>query len=473
MGKKTFRKAALWGLTVACAATATVGAVALGGGASADGGVTLVYGARAFSVTEDYNYLTDYAYANEATLTDAEKTMTGTLMKAKRTGTAAEGATFSVKETQTSDFSMDFRVFSRSSYQSGAYGTSTHWSDWAGIQSDDYNPYQDLKAVDFTFTSVSDPTQSFTLHLRGSYAYFAHQVGAYVSVNGVSTIGTDIYGVKGIPQTSFSNKYWNWGAEYTTDYNSLNFDLASGEISVNGVSVYTLATSDLENYSDDGYTVSVQYADVTANDVTGNELALAFATAETTGDSYYGPLSETFTDLSADIPQGTYDLRYSATTVNGHTFHEQFTGYSAWSEMYIGNIGYKEGVGEAYEREAQMLVYSVNGQTTVGLESVTGSTLVYNGNEFTSTQDYTYADYQYANENTLTSAETGLTGALMKAKRTGEAAEGLGFSVKETQTDDFSMDFRVFSQTSYKHNGIGWETHWGNWAAVNSDDYNP
>ena len=458
--KMSFKKTATLALSLACAVTATAGAVSLKG-ASADSGVTLVYGARAFSVTEDYNYLTDYAYANETTLSSGEKTRTGTLMKATKTGASAEGTSFSIKETQTENFSMEFRVFSRSTYKQTSYGQTTHYGT---TTADEYNPFLDLKAVDFTFTSVSDGSQSFTVHFNGATGYFAYRTSVQASVNG----GAKSAEVQ-LNSTSFSNLDWYNGVEYNTVPNTVNFDVATGAITANNKAVYTLGASDLANYAD-GYTVKVTYTDVTANDVTGNEVALAWNNYEQSGDGYAGPLSDTFTDLSADI--AGKDVRYTV-SYNGGSFSEKFTGYNVATGRYIGDLGYDAGVGTAYAREAQMLVYSVNRQT-VGLESVTGNTLVYNEREFTTTQDYNYlTDYANANADTLTSGEKDLTGALMKANKTGTQAEGASFSVKETQTDDFSMDFRVFSKTSYKHNGITWETHWGDWNAIASDDYNP
>ena len=461
----TLKKATTLALSLACAVTTGFGVASLNL-ASADSSVTFVYGARAFSATEDYNYLTDYAYANETSLSDGEKTRTGTLMKATKTGASAEGSSFNIKETQTDDFSMEFRVFSRSTYKQSSYGQTTHYGNASAIANDLFNPFLDLKEVQFTFTSVSNPTQSFTVYFNGATSYFAYRTNVRASVNGGAKSSEVV-----LTSTSFSNLDWYQGVAYNTVPNTVNFDVETGAITANNQAVYTLGASDLANYTS-GYNVKITYADVTANDVTGNELALAWNTYEQTGDGYSGPLSDTFTNLSADV--SGKDVRYSA-TVNGGTFSEKFTGYNASTGRYIGDLGYDEGVGTAYEREAQMLVYSVNGVSTFDFETIKGSTLTYNIRDISATQDYNYlTDYEYSNEATISSAEKDLTGALMKATKTGLEAEGAGFDVKETQTSDFSMDFRVFSKTTYKYNGYGTATHWAyGFDAYCADEYNP
>ncbi|MBQ8684958.1 MAG: hypothetical protein IJ514_02155, partial [Clostridia bacterium] len=234
---------------------------------TAENGVTLVCDSDVFTTTANYKYL-DYAYVNEATLTDAEKEMTGTLVKANATGTGVEGASFSVQETQTDDFSMDFRVFSQTSYKHNGIGWETHWGNWAAVNSDDYNPFLDLKEVDIVFTSVAEPSKTFTLHMRGGVTFNANMAGAYVSVNGVSTIGTDTYSVKPLYGTSFSNYGSDKnGGEAATRYNSIGFDLSTGAITAKSynsslsaetvTTVYTLTADDgLASYAS-GYTVSV------------------------------------------------------------------------------------------------------------------------------------------------------------------------------------------------------------------------
>ncbi|MBR6703138.1 MAG: hypothetical protein IKL76_01100 [Clostridia bacterium] len=400
---------------------------------TAENGVTLVCDSDIFTTTANYKYL-DYAYANETTLRDAEKTMTGMLIKANKTGTGAEGASFVVQETQTSDFSIDFRVFSQTTYKHDCYRTSTHYNaSVAGMQADEYNPFLDLKEVQFTFTSVSDTTQSVSLFVRGSENYKAYGVTAYVGSQ-TSMYPTAIAG------TSFSNfnaKDYSDGQE-TTNYNSVTFNKTLGVVAVNGTTIQTLDASALAKYAD-GYTVKVTYSDVTANDSTGNELAAAFNARE--------------------VEQGLSPTKLSGidlTNVQGkeYKYHESANGFADYAgNRYGPNMGYSEGVGEAYDRNAQMLVYSVNGQSVV-VEDTAGKT------EVKASSLITVQNEKLTAKDNQTNKLDGNNGLLItsEGKASGDDAEGAYFYFNDTMNGEFEMDFRVTSEKTYQSKVEGWGT---------------
>ena len=414
---------------------------------TAEAGTTLVFQNGGFTATENYKYL-DYAYANETTLTDAEKTMTGTLVRANKTGTDAEGASFAIKETQTENFSMDFRVFSQTTYKHDCYRTSTHYNtSVASMQADEYNPFLDLKEVQFTFTSVSDTTQSVSLFVRGSENYKAYGVTAYVGSQ------TGLYPTA-IANTSFSNfnaKDYSDGQE-TTNYNSVTFNKTTGVIAVNNTTITTLDASALAKYAD-GYTVSVTYSDVTANDSTGNELAQAFNAREVEQG-----LSPTNFGVDLTYVQGK-EYKYNQ-SANG------FADYAG--NRYGPNMGYSEGVGEAYERNAQMLVYNVNGQS-VGVDG--------DGNAETKASALITTDSKLTATDNQTNKVDGNNGLLISSegKASGEDAKDAYFYFNDTMNGEFDMDFRVTSEKTYKPTA---QKSWGSIEPVDKkyaydDGYNP
>ncbi|MBQ8685509.1 MAG: hypothetical protein IJ514_05020, partial [Clostridia bacterium] len=226
------------------------------------------------------------------------------------------------------------------------------------------------------------------------------------------------------------------------------FDLSTGAITAKSynsslsaetvTTVYTLTADDgLASYAS-GYTVSVRYADVTENDVTGNELAAAFATAQANAGIDTSRTDTTFATISA--------------TVNGNTFNERYKEYNATLGKYNGSLCYDEGVGTAYEREAQMLVYSVNGQSVSvvdnGKTDVKASSLITVDDKLTATDNQTNA---LDNKNGLLISSEG--------KASGDTAEGASFSFNDTMNGAFDMDFRVTSEKTYASKVTTWGAH--------------
>ncbi|MBQ8684811.1 MAG: hypothetical protein IJ514_01410, partial [Clostridia bacterium] len=247
------------------------------------------------------------------------------------------------------------------------------------------------------------------------------------------------------------------------------FDLSTGAITAKSynsslsaetvTTVYTLTADDgLASYAS-GYTVSVQYADVTANDVTGNELAAAFATAQATAGIDTSRTDTTFAAISA--------------TVNGNTFNERYKEYNATLGKYNGSLCYDEGVGTAYERTAQMLVYSVNGMPveTEGLGAVQNA----HASELITADD----DKLTVTDNQANSVD-GKKGLLItsEGKASGDTAEGASFSFNDTMNGEFDMDFRINSKNTYTSKVEDWSsaafnTTTDDWTNYFEDVYNP
>ncbi len=170
----------------------TTGIAMLPTTASAEGTTTvqgITYNADDFTVTQDYGAYVDgvvYTYPSAAgTAAGSEFRKVGSkvrldagrnglLFTSKATGDDVEGKSVSLANKQLGDFTMDFRVFSQQTavghaYTEAAKGTKAgnYWENSA-VYNDEHNPFQDIRRVDITFTSVSNPNAKFTVYIFGN-----------------------------------------------------------------------------------------------------------------------------------------------------------------------------------------------------------------------------------------------------------------------------------------------------------------
>ena len=287
----------------------------------------------------------------------------GLLFTSKNTGEKAVGTKIDYNGILSGNFEMDFRVFSQKTYApKDAALTYTHTMPWDGnliqntalYEADAFNPYCDLREVGVTFTSTINPDAWFTVYFRGGYADLrADLVSARVLA---STDNQNWQGVlKGyglVGNQGFPNADWTDpinGCAYTMVGSSFsnttinNFPESSVMFKFDPVSMQVLtycagyglcrnlATNDgLRNYQNDfgtlnsndfinGYTISIEFTDVTNNLTIGGQL---------------------------EDGTGAYN--------NVNAQYQQFS--------------------QAYDRYANMVVYSLNG---MGLSSDTQSTTPY------------------------------------------------------------------------------------------------
>ena len=268
---------------------------------------------------------------NGVTLTENSKNtvdgLTGLRVRSVQSGTAAEGAGFAFADTMVGNFDINFRVESEKTY-APAHATDgwTHYIQNGNQKytfSDYENPYLDLKEVAFTFTSVTNPDKYFQVYFYGAHGDLAFATTAYAYVPGDKCYKTDeqgnqrfgyalspngVYPVQSmnglqdfrnlpiIYGTSFSNFAATSSRDVTaanTVPNRLYFDVETMKIYVNAGTGYNtpstqanylirdlqtnagasesmiLGSVDKQDFAN-GYTVSVTFTDVTANDTLGN-----------------------------------------------------------------------------------------------------------------------------------------------------------------------------------------------------------
>lgn len=268
---------------------------------------------------------------NGVTLTENSKNtvdgLTGLRVRSVQSGTAAEGAGFAFADTMVGNFDINFRVTSAKTYAPAH--TTEGWTHYIqnGNQkytfSDYENPYLDLKEVAFTFTSVTNPDKYFQVYFYGAHGDLAFATTAYAYVPGDKCYKTDEQGnqrfgyalspngvypvqsMNGLQDfrnlpilygTSFSNFAATGSRDVTaanTVPNMLYFDVETMKIYVNAGTGYNtpstqanylirdlqtnagasesmiLGSLDKSDFAN-GYTVSVTFTDVTANETVGN-----------------------------------------------------------------------------------------------------------------------------------------------------------------------------------------------------------
>ena len=151
-------------------------------------GVT--YNTDDFTVTQDYGAYVNgtvfshpvshaadgvhaYTLSNVGSKVRLDAGKNGLLFTSKASGDDAVGKKVTLANKQLGDFSMDFRVFSKESAVGCAWvesseGANLNDYERDAIYDDRHNPFQDMRRVDITFTSVSNPEKYFTVNIFGN-----------------------------------------------------------------------------------------------------------------------------------------------------------------------------------------------------------------------------------------------------------------------------------------------------------------
>ncbi len=292
----------------------------------------------------------------------------GLNFKSVASGTAAEGAGFAFNNVMYGNFETDFRVSSEKTYTPKSQKGYTHYVNNSSLNqtmSDGINPYLDLKEVAFKFASATNPDKYFKVYFRGAQSTTAFSTTAYVYIPGdtgafrlnennekiygygLSNQGRypydgttetfagvatykDIYNSTNIWGTSFSNYTATSSKDATAGAltsNLLKFDVSTMSVYVNsGTSYNTTNTS-----------ANVLLRDLATNAGANPELALG--------------------SLSKDDFVGGYTVSVEFTDVTPNN-------YTGWTESEFKMSDYSQYVVNptAYDRYANMTIYSVNGQ---------------------------------------------------------------------------------------------------------------
>lgn len=400
--------------------------------------------ANLFEYDESAVTLTDYSAAAQAKGLDAGKT--GLHLKSVKSGTDAEGTTITYGGALSGAFSMDFRVFSEYTYQ-GAYpfiannvagntaaerdaGTNTgiHFTyaaggvgaeRWTKQENDNFNPYQDLKQVNIVFSSITNPDVKFSVNVYGSQpqSNLASRVSARVAIPG-STWARG-YGQTSAAAGSTANN--NWNLDTCTSIDS-TFTNNMYRPDVNNPVNIQFDPATMTVFSETGGTRQV------IRTLTNNDW---WASSSAERNAYYGTL-----------PEGSFDDGYTVSIVFADvTANSQTIDYTVGQTFDNGKYSYASLYEEdgttlkTYDRYANMVIYSMNGVSfDKPTDSVTENTAA------TTAGGVTLDAAKY---------ENGGKALHLTTSKTGDAAEGTTFTVNNTFTGDFETDFRVYSQKTY------------------------
>ena len=428
----------------------------------ADNGVVdLYYSSATFNVLENATYTDDTG-------------KTGVKLTSKTSGTYAEGDSFTIGESFTGDFSLDFRVTSQNAYTTSfSVKQQTHYVIGSGYSqyffSDYMNPYLDLKEVAFTFTSKSNPDKYFTVYFYGSQGLNgAFSTTAYVYVPGDTSYLLDIDGNKraGYGLRNNGTYYKTYETDHThhhnykqmttiygtsfsrsgetiakTNSNVLRFDAETMEVYVNAGTAYNKPTSE----------ANLLLRNVATNAGT-EESTLSFGSVSKEDFANGYTVKATYTDVTAD----------SLTT----------TDFEATTKFGDGGK-YPTRIDTAYDRYPAMTIYSVNGNSvkasdTRSVSYLNAKDLVsYDESQITVTEEFSESER----------VDDSRLGLNFKSVQSGTKAEGAGFAFNNTIVGNFEMDFRVTSAQAYtpKHATAGY-THYvgdGEVKLTLSDNVNP
>ena len=468
---KWWKKLVVAGLSLVCGTSAIGGISTLSTSAETTDSLKIVYNEEELSAEFGGTYKDDTGKS-------------GVRIRSQKSGVAAEGSSFSFENQFQGDFEMDFRVTSKTpfTYKEGSTGGYTHTltaNPDSAITNDNMNPFLDLKEVGIRFQSNSDAEKYFIVYIRGTCTvgaenYNAANTSATVFVSGDMAgltasgrgygipVGATSYVAQwyknstNIGGTSFSNYTATSSSDRTeapTTSNLVKFDAENMKVYVNATNVGNI-NSDYRNRFSDTNT----NADVLVRDLSNNNYIT---------DSY--TLGKLSTLTKEDFADGyTVSVEFSDVTANDCVGNVNFCNV-------VSNPGQYGTLAQAYDRYADMTVYSINGTSftdeNVALEGyiipkverAQTDFITYNADEFTVTEDTTVKSY----------AEKGL---LIKSKNSGKNAENTGFSFADTMVGEFSTSFRIPSQNAYLYSAkTSWATHYvkeKSLSAVYGDKYN-
>ncbi len=503
-GKKhgLFGRIAASGLLAASICCTAVGVGLLNiGTATADEGVTVIADSNLFTTA------TGVSYTGDTFGSDSGKS--GLQIKTKGSGDAAEGAGFTFAQSFDGNFEMDFRVQSQKTYAHPdvTAGYPHYLASGNNKQKytleDELNPYADVQQLEITFTSKFDASKYFTVFIRGGDAGVAFAASAGVYVPGDEIFATDLQG----------NKQYGYGLTYQWDYiNSVNteftyFQESNGsltkEYGINSLHNYNNWLTPLHGTSFSNFT-TLGSSDSTAKPTTSNlvkfdaENMKVYVNAGKKGNTY-STLNTTADVLVRDIganngfrvhkngsnseladnqrPVALGSLS-SEDFADGYTVSVKFSDITSNdttgdSSVFGGAGQYPTIIDPAYDRYANLLLYSVNGESVTGVKDVPTR----KASQFVTVTDSTKLS---AIDNTA-NAYDGDKGLLItsegnSANAHGEALENTGFTFNDTMVGEFSTSFRITSEKQYQSTKKGWDTHYvrdGRQDTIYNDAYNP
>ncbi len=298
---------------------------------------------------------------------DAGKT--GLRLRSVKSGTEAEGTSFTVGDTMTGDFEMDFRVQSEKTY---AHTASAGWSHYVtnGKQqqffTDNMNPYLDLKEVSFKFSSNSNPDKYFVVYVRGAHPGLAFMSSAYVYVNGenLSYTYTNVagghvgYGLSVKDGSPYLNLAGNGSVD---EFNAMprlygtSFSNYSAKSSGDGTAVNT--TSNLIRF--DVETMCVYVNAKAANNTYGTYSSTADYLVRNVATNEYVETTNEKVKLGSIAPSDFADGYNVEVIFSDMTANDYVTG--TMTGLFGGDSQYPTAITNAYERYADMTIYSLNG----------------------------------------------------------------------------------------------------------------
>ncbi len=431
-----------------------------------------LYGAKA-DVTATYSViLSDAQISTSYGQSFAHDTgKVGVRFRSKASGTTAEGVGFAFADRMTGDFEMDFRVTSKETYRlkEGSSGGWTHSiredGDFMQVTADDMNPFLDLKEVAFTFTSATDSSKFFTVFVRGTcpktYGQaFSSYATVYIPGDVTITEPGRGYGLP-VGQTTMASQWWKnatlIGGTSFSNYTSLNSGTAAGGTTTSNLVKFDATNMKVfvnANNAGNDYATKNEVADILVRDLTNPSAA----------DDY---TNDRLATLSASDFANGYTVKVEYTDVTDNATVGNTANLSS-----ISGPGQYATLDEAYERYADMIIYSVNGT------ALTEETLQQLNTTVVKTQSSLLSNVSSGltvSEDALNSVDNA-KGLTVRSTVSGTDAEGLGFAFADTMYGAFELDFRVKSAQKYVHTATqGW-SHYvqnGKQSEFFSDAMNP
>ncbi len=395
------------------------------------------YDENEISITEDYSAIVGAATATSinggywasnrnliqlgAMKRQLDDGKSGLLISSVETGENAEGASLAFKNRLYDDFSMDFRVFSQESYE-GFFVTN------ANDPTDDrYNPFLDLKEVGIKITSATDPTKSFTIDVHGSSSWSIPTVCVSAYVEG-EKFTSGVYRGYGVKTDDNAQR-----ANYATQLNGTSFVNASP----NELNECTSVSVDMETLKVYGVSRDVEIVSKTPAVTEKKVLVRDLATNENpNGVAITGALLT----LSPEDFRDGYYVSVEFNDVNSNDTEVRKTQYNGTGNGFFSScetVPLRENVVTMYERTANMIVYSINGQSLnknagfwVDSKTDVYGTAVYNGGQ----------------------GGQAWSGDVLRlhTQESGLNAEGASFDYAGVKTGAFEQEFAVYTwQTSH------------------------
>lgn len=365
----------------------------------------------------------------------------GLLVKSVQSGASAEGAGFNFTNALDGDFSMDFRVFSQETYQ-GWLSANTKTNSYA----DTYNPFLDLKQVGITITSVSNPDKSFTINVHGAYGNVATALNASVAIEGESFKNGVVtgYGIK--DGTTIT-------ANYNTKLNGTSFTNAS-EQEYNGHTSLSVDMETLKVYGVSSTMTSVGSGDASAPVITSESVLIRDLWKNETEDGT-SLLQDGMSSLNpSDFANGyTVSVEFvdvmSNDTIVEYPSAWSSAGSEAWGNATGTVLKDADGNDLKYDRYANMVIYSLNGQS---FQKNSGFIVDTKTDVWAGANNTDKEQWQQGNILRLHTQETGL------------AAEGVSFDFAGTKTGVFEQEFAVYTTSSahYLNNWVYSRYYGGN-----------